>query len=213
MEKIKSALSKLWNSYKNWLGDVVWYKNWKVWFSVVVVLVIGAFGGTDEPETEVEPKEPETEEVVEKEEPESEEIEETEEEEPKEETDLEEINKRIAEEIELSQDFALGNVDENGEPTDDGEPSEEFAWSLFVRELTYDGDWLEMQTDNGFKELSDNEKTSIANYAQNIANSVIGGIEEWEPTDYQKRISLTVFIGNEVVGQSRITDSKEFKWN
>lgn len=100
MEKIKSAFSKLWNSYKNWLGDVVWYKNWKVWFSVVVVLVIGAFGGTDEPETEAEPKEPETEEVVEKEEPESEEIEETEEEETEEvELTTEEKIKTIAEDV------------------------------------------------------------------------------------------------------------------
>lgn len=203
--------------YKNWLGDKVWYKNWKVWLSVFIVFgIIGAFIDDEEPEAQAD--EPEIEEVAEveeekedeKEEPEEEE---PEEEEPKEETDLEEINKRIAEEIELSQDFALGNVDENGEPTDDGEPSEEFAWALFVRELTYDGDWLEMQTDNGFKELADDEKTMIANYAQNIANSVIGGIEDWEATDYQKRISLTVFVGNEVIGQSRITDNQEFKWN
>ena len=81
MQKVKEVLSKLWNGYRNWLGDVVWYKNWKVWLSVVVILMLGALGDSDEPEVGAEDNEPEIEEVVEKEEPESEEIDEVKEEE------------------------------------------------------------------------------------------------------------------------------------
>ena len=69
MQKVKEVLSKLWNVYRNWLGDVVWYKNWKVWLSVVVVLALGTFGDSDEAEVETEANEPEIEVVVEKEEP------------------------------------------------------------------------------------------------------------------------------------------------
>lgn len=92
MQKAKEVLSKLWNSYRNWLGDVVWYKNWKVWLSVVVVLMLGAFGDSDEPEVEAEANEPEIEEVVEKDNEEPEEPEEIEEKQRSESDLINEIN-------------------------------------------------------------------------------------------------------------------------
>lgn len=97
MQKIKEVLGKLWNGYRNWLGDVVWYKNWKVWFSVVVILVIGALGDSEEPDVEAEANEPKVEEVAEKKE---QEVEEVEEEEPEEvELTTEEKVNAIAEDV------------------------------------------------------------------------------------------------------------------
>lgn len=64
MDKITKILKNIWNSYKNWLGDKVWYKNWKVWLSVLVVLGVAGMG-TDAEADEAESEEPEQEEVVE----------------------------------------------------------------------------------------------------------------------------------------------------
>lgn len=69
------AVKNMWNKYRSWLGDKVWYKNWKVWLSVILVMgIAGAFADEDE---EVEAEEPTFEEVFEVEEPE--EVEEVEE--------------------------------------------------------------------------------------------------------------------------------------
>src|SRR5690554_6162120 len=105
MQKVKEVLSKLWNGYRNWLGDVVWYKNWKVWLSVVVVLMLGAFGDSDESEAEAEANEPETEEVVEKEEPESEVVDE----EPEVEEEPEEVELTTEEKIKAISEDVFGS--------------------------------------------------------------------------------------------------------
>ena len=118
------------------------YKRW--WFILLVVLfIIGALGGDDEESLET--TEAETEEVVGETEPEEiEEPEEVVEEEPEEENQsdvkLDEINANIAEHMEQNRGFALGTLDSNGEPTEDGEPNPDFSYALFIHELTYDGD-------------------------------------------------------------------------
>ena len=62
METVINFFKKVWNVYRNWLGDKVWYKNWKVWLSVFVVLAIAGLGDSDEPEAES--TEPSTEEIA-----------------------------------------------------------------------------------------------------------------------------------------------------
>ena len=37
-------IKKLWNKYRNWLGDVVWYKNWKIWLSVAIIVMLTIIG-------------------------------------------------------------------------------------------------------------------------------------------------------------------------
>ena len=122
MQKVKEVLSKLWNGYRNWLGDVVWYKNWKVWLSVVVILMLGALGDSDEPEVEAEDNEPKIEEVVEKEEPETEEVEE---EEPEEEANMEKPSEELEEETEE-------------EPVEIEDPVVTFDPNDYNAEVTYD---------------------------------------------------------------------------
>ena len=117
MQKVKEVLSKLWNGYRNWLGDVVWYKNWKVWLSVVVILMLGALGDSDEPEVEAEDNEPKIEEVVEKEEPETEEVEEEEPEEVEAEDTYDNVFEEKANEV-FGENLQDVFVDEAGEATE-----------------------------------------------------------------------------------------------
>ena len=196
------------------------YKRW--WFiALVTIFIIGAIGDGDNEEV-LETTEAETEEVVEETEPEEpeevveEEPEEEVEEEPEEENQsdvkLDEINANIAEHMEQNRGFALGTLDSNGEPTEDGEPNPDFSYALFIHELTYDGDNLEMQTDAGFMTLTDKERTLVANRAQNIASIYIGPHEDWEATDYQKGLFLTILNGDNALGHSKVFDATEFKW-
>lgn len=200
------------------------YKRW--WFiALVAVFVIGGIGGDDEDNLATDTKKPEVEEVVaedvdiveEEEEPEeNEEIEEVVEEEPEEESQsdvkLDEINADIAEYMEERRGFALGKLDSNGEPTENGEPNPDFAYALFIHELTYDGSSLEMQTDAGFMTLTDEERNLVARRAQSIAGNVIGPHEDWDHTNYQRGLFLTISNGDNVLGSSKVLDKTEYKW-
>src|SRR5699024_9718762 len=44
---------------------------------------------------------------------------------------IDDINTELAEFMEQNKGFALGTLDENGEPTEDGESNPDFAWSLY----------------------------------------------------------------------------------
>lgn len=124
-----------------------------------------------------------------------------------------EINETIAEYMEENQGYALGTLDENGEPIEDGEPNPDFAWSLYIHELTYNGNDLKMQTDAGFLDLSEDERTEVANYAQNIGNTHIGMVEDWDTSKYQDRLFLTVLNGENAIGHSKVFDVTEFEWS
>lgn len=91
------AVKNMWNKYREWLGDKVWYKNWKVWLSIIVVLAIaGAGRSADEIETAEEKEVPqETQELID----EVENVENVEQEEPEELTNEEEIIKIIEDEM------------------------------------------------------------------------------------------------------------------
>lgn len=120
---------------------------------------------------------------------------------------LEAINHDIDEWLDENKSFALGTH----ETSTEANPS--FAYSLYIMSLEYDGSALEMQVDAGFLDLSDEDKTFVANSAQNVANVVIGIHEDWEPEDYNQKKFLSVFNGKKVLGRSKILDNQEFTWN
>lgn len=134
MEKITNAFKDIWNRYKDWLGDKTWYKNWKVWLSILVVLGIAGMG-TDSTADSTEPDvdEPEIEEVAEAEE-EPEEIEEVAEEPAEEE--VEEV------------------VEEEPEPEPEPDPEPEvFDPEDYNKELTFD-DLARNPDENFFKKVT-----------------------------------------------------------
>lgn len=171
------------------------------------VFFIYAINSPTEPETatteEVAEQTKETEEDVSKEEAEKEKLREDEEETLR----LEAINNDIDEYLDEDKSFALGTHESSIEA------NPYFAYSLFIMSLEYDGSSLEMQTDAGFIDLSDEDKTFVANSAQNLANVVIGIHEDWEPEDYNQKKFLSVFNGKKVLGRSKILDNQEFTWN
>lgn len=168
--------------------------------------ILGASGdesGTEETTEEVAEQTKETEEDVSEEEAEKEKLREDEEEALR----LEAINHDIDEYLDENKSFALGTH----ETSTEANPS--FAYSLYIMSLEYDGSALKMQTDAGFIDLSDEDKTFIANSAQNVANVVIGSHEDWDSEDYTQRKFLSVFNGKNALGQSKILDNQEFTWN
>lgn len=168
--------------------------------------ILGASGdesGAEEATEEVAEQTKETEEDASEEEAEKEKLREDEEEALR----LEAINHDIDEYLDENKSFALGTH----ETSTEANPS--FAYSLYIMSLEYDGSALKMQTDAGFIDLSDEDKTFIANSAQNVANVVIGIHEDWEPEDYNQKKFLSVFNGKKVLGRSKILDNQEFTWN
>lgn len=45
-------LNNIWNKYKSWLGNTIWYKNWKFWLTVVIIIILGTIGDFQNQEEE-----------------------------------------------------------------------------------------------------------------------------------------------------------------
>lgn len=126
--------------------------------------------------------------------------------------DLEEINSEIAKHLEETQGWAKGELDEDGNPTDNGTPDPDRAWSLYVHEIKYDGKEIAVQTDGGFLDLSDEDKTEVARRCQNIGTTYVGGHEKWDAKQYQKKIFTTVYNGEDTYGHSKALEITDFEW-
>ncbi|WP_347297594.1 hypothetical protein [Dolosigranulum savutiense] len=129
------------------------------------------------------------------------------------EASYEDINNEIAEYMEENRGYALGTLGSDGNPTEDGEPNYNFAWALFVQKLEYRGNDLLLQTDDGFLELTEEERLEVANNAQSIAGFVIGRHEDWSPEDHQRGIFTTIQSGDRVIGSSKALNLREFTWH
>ncbi|HJF87086.1 MAG TPA: hypothetical protein K8V88_06580 [Companilactobacillus farciminis] len=191
------------------------YKKW--WFWVIVVLVIGTFGSEDDSNekaetvksstketTTVVPSETTTEttvksssEVVEV----SSTIESTTES-SEESSEWKDVNDQIAQHIEDNKGWALGTLDRDGNPIDNGEPNPEYANWLYVQSIIADDSGAVMDVTADFKGLSEDEKNSLASAAQGIVASYSG-----EP-----RAFLEISNGGNAYGHSKILDNTEFKW-
>lgn len=187
-------------------------------FGACLLLLTACGSDEDTADESAEAEEPETEEVANVKEAAEDDVEEDTEETPEQTNDdvddgqIAEINSTMAEYMEENRGFALGTLDENGDPTENGEPNPDFEWALYVHELTYDGQNLEMQTDAGFLELSDDERTFVANSAQNVGNVHVGMFEDWDNAKYQDRLFLTVLNGENSLGHSKAFNVTEFEW-
>lgn len=191
-----------------------WRKKKRKELIIAVVLSLGAFIGFGMTyEEEIETEDPDTEEITEEKEKNKEKNKVNSEEESKKEVNLDIINEKIANDIKKQKGWAMGTLNSDGEPIDNGEPDDFFEHALYINELTYDGSDLEMQINGDFLKLNDDDKNFVANQAQNTANSIIGEEENWKTEKYQKRLYLSIFNGKKLVGHSKISDLSEFKWN
>lgn len=119
------------------------------------------------------------------------------------EEDYSEINQLISESLELSQGWALGILDENGYPTENGTPSPTHAFSLYILDIKYEGDNLIIRVLPEFEQLNNDDRTYIINFAQNMANVHTNNIPY---------TSIRNLFGD-IIGSSKVTNSESFKWN
>ena len=103
-------------------------------------------------------------------------------------------------------------LDENGKPVKNGTPDPDRSYALYVHEVKYDGSSIRIQTDEGFSSLDNSKKSIIARRVQDIANSIIGPIENWDANKYQERIFIEVYNGDSSLGHSKALNKTEYKW-
>ncbi|MFI3605710.1 hypothetical protein [Vagococcus fluvialis] len=117
-----------------------------------------------------------------------------------------EANKQMADDLQLSLGWALGKLDADGNPTENGTPNEGFNWAIFVTkiELSEEDEQLNVYVTPEFKTLPKEEKQNIVRYAQN--QSILF-------TDDNKRLFTVIYDGTNQIGRSTILDTSEFKFD
>lgn len=89
----------------------------------------------------------------------------------------------------------------------------EAVWSQLIEKIEYDSDGqLSVYVNGDFLNASDTEKNSTIKKAQNVATTEIGPVKNWDSSDSQEGIMTTVYNGQNIVGQSKMLNHKEFKW-
>lgn len=115
------------------------------------------------------------------------------------------VNAEMREHLLQSLGWALGELDENGEPTENGTPNPDFNWALFVDEISLDKDHdqINIYVTPEFSDLSEEDKQQVAKTAQNVSISYV--------KDNKRNFSV-VYQNGKQIGMSRITDVSEFKF-
>jgi len=123
------------------------------------------------------------------------------------------INKFIAERLEEDHGFAMGTLDENAHPTENGIPNQNFYWSIVVKKITYNkNNHIKVYTTSNFKNLSEDEKNQVAIKSQNAAMVGIGEYKNLKMSDYRNGAYTSIICDDNFIGHSKMLDSKDFKW-
>ena len=117
-----------------------------------------------------------------------------------------EANKLIANDLQQDLGWALGKLDSDGNPTENGTPNEDFAWAVFVEkvEIAEDGTQLNVYVTPEFASLNDESKSKIISSAQNMASIY---------TDNAEKLFTVVYQGDKQIGRSTVLDKSEFKFD
>lgn len=115
-----------------------------------------------------------------------------------------EINNEIDDLLKENKGWALGTIDENATPIENGTPNPEYAIWIYVKSIIYTGSDVEVQVTADFKNLSIKEKNELASSCQSIAMACIRG-------DY-KIPAIYFYNGEDAYGGSKITDRNSYKW-
>lgn len=121
--------------------------------------------------------------------------------------DLVPLNVAISDSLSESHKFALGELDENGNPTDNGEPDEDYLPYLLLEEIELqENGALHVTVSDDFKNLSEDEKTLILNTASDVA-----GLPYFLKTEEQKSFYITALDKNgNKVAQSKMLNVLEY---
>lgn len=131
---------------------------------------------------------------------------------------LKKINIEIRKRLKEDQGFALGQLDENGHPTENGTPNLAFAWSVVVKRIEYENNgnngkgMVKVYVTDSFKGLSTKERDHVALMSQNVAGSIVGESYKFSMEEYRNGLMTLVSCDGNIIGKSKFTDQKEFKW-
>lgn len=132
---------------------------------------------------------------------------------------LKSINTEIRERLEQDQGFALGQLDENGHPTENGTPNIAFAWSVVVKRIEYNerddksGGNVTVYVNSSFKDFSVSEKNQVALKSQNIAIGIVGERYKYSMEQYREGLLTRINCEGNNVGKSKFFNHQEFKWD
>lgn len=109
--------------------------------------------------------------------------------------------------IEENKGFALGTLDEDGNPTENGTPNPEFANWIYVQDIKITTDkQIDVNITEDFKSLSKSEKDNLASSIQGVVMMFT------EAQDANDRYHIYFYNGGNTLGGSKVLQSNEYKW-
>lgn len=125
---------------------------------------------------------------------------------------LKEVNAYLSQSLEEDHNFALGKLDENGNPTENGTPDPDMQYSLNITDLSFDNDGvLVAQVDPNFMELPENERHEIASQLQGKGELALMMKANIQPEDHH--VFLSVRFNSDILGHSNMSNPSEIEWN
>ena len=131
----------------------------------------------------------------------------------KEMADLAKINSTIAKDLKLDQGWAEGSLDEDGNPTENGTPNDDFAWSIVIDKIVYEGDTLRVYVKRGFKQLDTEDRQAVIESAMRASYSGINKFKKMEQEDIKKGLFTEVYLDSTPIGRSKLSNHYEFSWD
>ncbi|EMF0557115.1 hypothetical protein ACQUJC_000545 [Enterococcus faecium] len=122
------------------------------------------------------------------------------------------INSKISDLLEQNKGFANGTLDENGNYTENGTPNPSFNWALTIDKITYENNLLKVIVNDNFLSLNKTEADAVSLSAQNAAVSIISEDKNWDMKKAGSGLYTQVYYNDNVIGHSKMTNVKEFKW-
>ena len=123
------------------------------------------------------------------------------------------INAAIAKDLKLDKGWADGSLDEDGNPTDNGTPQDDFAWAVFIEKIEYSSDNLRIYVNNGFKNLNDNERQVAIESAMRASYSGINKYKKMEQEQIKSGLYTEIYMGDTSIGHSKISNHSQFSWD
>ena len=114
------------------------------------------------------------------------------------------VNTQIAAYLDQNKGFANGTLDENANPV--------FNWALTINEMDYEENLLKVNVNDNFLTLSQTDASSAILSAQNAAVSIVSESENWDMDKASDGIFTQIYYNGNIIGRSKMTDVKEFKW-
>jgi hypothetical protein len=117
------------------------------------------------------------------------------------------VNQALDNSLTQSKGWALGLLDADGHPTENGTPNSGFAWALFIINAKVENEnKATVFVDYSFMSLNENEKTYVLDVLQNNIQYELYG--ESTPN----RVFLTIYSGNNIIGLSKVLNTREYNW-